>query len=323
MSIQFKLLLLSVAVIGSMLLFSGDIARAESTTRALWVFSDEVSVPANRSALVQRSAASGVTDLYQSVYQSTANSAGRLMYDDSNVVELIRLARRNGIRVWAAYGAPDWPSLVTPGCDPNAFPLQRMAEVAGYNRGKEANFQGVVLDVEPSEPQSAADFQALLNLYQCVRSVLPNNLRLAVAIRFFWDTPVQFPVGGPVKPVYQHIIDMNLDKVIVMGYRNFAGDPCPNNGIVCLDQDEVLYAAEHHKNNQILVGLETGNCVPDCGPDIVTFFADGQSGLNLQAQAVANAFAAYNSFGGFAIHRYKDSYLSDTAGWPATNATFP
>lgn len=323
MTIRLKLLLLFMALVGSMSLFSGDVARANSPVQAVWVWTDEVTAPGDRSTLVQRSAASGVTDLYLSVYQSTPNSAGRLMYEDSNMVDLIRLAHRHGIRVWAAYGAPDWPTLVTPACDPTAFPLQRMAEVVSYNNGKDTNFAGVVLDVEPPEPQSPSDFQALLNLYQCIRSFLPHNLRLAVAIPFFWDTPVEFPVGGQIKPVYQHIIDMDLDNVVVMGYRNLAGDPCPNDGIICLDQDEIVYAAEQHRNGNILVGLETANCVPGCGPSKVTFSDEGQLGLNLQAQVVANHFDRYNSFGGFAIDRYKDSYLSGTEGWPATNPTFP
>jgi hypothetical protein len=76
--------------------------------------------------------------------------------------------------------------------------MQRMAEVNAYNAAHaDAEFDGVVLDVEPPEPQSTADFQNLLALYQCVRSNLPqrggDRLGLAVAIRFFWDAVAAFP----------------------------------------------------------------------------------------------------------------------------------
>ena len=48
----------------------------------------------------------------------------------------------------------------------------------------------------------------------------------------------------------------------------------------------------------ILVGLETSNCSPGCGPEKVTFFEEGQAAMNSEAQAVAAHFAANPSFGG-------------------------
>jgi hypothetical protein len=137
--------------------------------------------------------------------------------------------------------------------------MQRMAEVNAYNAAHaDAEFDGVVLDVEPPEPQSTADFQNLLALYQCVRSNLPqrggDRLGLAVAIRFFWDAVAAFPAGGPRKKVYEHIIDMELDHVIVMGYRDRAGTACSGsapNGIICLDEDEMAYADRTAENNMI------------------------------------------------------------------------
>ena len=52
-------------------------------------------------------------------------------------------------------------------------------------------------------------------MYSCF---LPGDVRLAVAIRFYWDTPVVYPAGGPVKPVYQHVVDLDLDQIVVMGW---------------------------------------------------------------------------------------------------------
>lgn len=587
-------------------------ARADSMTQALWVFTDELTTPSNRSTLVERSASAGVTDLYVSVYRSVRSSAGRQMYEDSFVADLIARAHARGQKVRAAYGAPDWPAL---GCSATSFPMKRFAEIVAYNAANPAaRFDGVTLDVEPEDPQTEADFQSLLALYGCANAVMKaNGMSLAVAIRFFWDKPVVFPgpatdlkpknllvyygspsringatsiasaagefakydyvvlgdgfektyhvdhvntVGilsdsslgkttvfgyidlgvmtqnlsmaevklrvdewkatgargiyfdkfgylfatsrarqneavdyahskgmvvlvnasnpdeafghstsamnpyparptrlGPSdfylyqghqiqggtfeaefawrtkaellnayqsaigfkilsvttndtndvydeskflyswhsallfgheatgwgeyafsaddavapfrarpaidpgasfvaptvssgsllsrntsqgqvlvdtsrhdsgfvarpsgKPAYQHIIDMDLAHVVVMGYRDYAGNGCSSDGgIICLDQDEITYASDRGKYRRVLVGLDTSDCAPGCGPSKVTFFEEGQSRLSSQTLAVANHFAGSAGFGGFAIMGYRDSYLSGTAAWP-------
>ena len=317
-------MLVAVAVLGSVGLWSHLPVSAEASVHALWIFSDEVSTPAARDTLVQRSAASGVTDLYLSVYRSALNSAGRRMYEDSDIADLIGKAHLHGLAVWAAYGNTDWPAI---GCSQSAWPLQRMAEVVAYDTANpSAQFDGVILDVEPPEPQSEAAYQSLLTLYQCTRAFLPGNLQFAAAIRFFWDTAVAFPVGGSVKPVYQHIADLNLDHIVVMGYRDFAGTAAcaEGDGLICLDQDEIAYADTLLKSNLILVGLETANCAPsECGPEKVTFYEEGQAALNSEAQLVATHFGGHISFGGFAIHRYHASYLSGLPAWPTENPPPP
>ena len=299
-------------------------------TQALWVFPGEqnlnpITNSAARNQLIFNSWRSGVNKLYVSVYQPNLNSSGRRMYEDADMARLINRAhRKRRQEVWAAYGAPDWASI---GCGANNFPLQRMTEVAAYNASHRTTdkFDGVILDVEPNEPQSATDFQALLNLYQCVRQTLPANIKLAVAIRFFWDTTVAFPAnGGAVKPVYQHVIDMNLDNVVVMGYRDFAGtsDCSQGDGIICLDKDEIAYATAVNKPNLVLVGVETRNPLPDL-LDKETFYEEGQIQLISEAQAVSNFFANSIGFGGYAIHNYQAAYLSGTSDWESLSLPLP
>ena len=303
MKVQNFLLVVFLAIIlGSANLF------AAQPVKALWVWVDAVSNDADRLALVQQSAAKGVTDLYVSVYQETDSH----MYPWKQIADLIGKAHHSKLNVWAAYGDSGWPAA---GCSPTAWPLLRMGDVKAYDAGNPGNqFDGVVLDVEPTEPP---DFQALLTLYQCIRSTLPNTgpvrLKLAVAIRYFWDTPISF--GGTFKPAYQQIIDLDLDNVIVMGYRNFAGtaDCNQGDGLICLDQDEIAYADSTHRKDLILAGLETQSDLP-IG---LTFFAAGQASMDAQAQIVASHFRKSNSFGGFAIHAYKTSYEEGSPGfWP-------
>lgn len=295
-------------------------------SQALWVFPggknpNPVTDFNARNLLIFNSRRSGADKLYVSVYQPTLNSDGRRMYEDRDLAQLMNRAHfKRRQEVWAAYGAPDWAQI---GCSPAAFPLQRMVEVAAYNNSHRTidKFDGVILDVEPDEPQTEADFQALLDLYGCVRQSLPPNIKLAVAIRFFWDLPIEYPVGGAVKPVYQHIIDMNLDNVVVMGYRDFAGTgDCANgDGIICLDKDEIEYAGSINKPKLVLVGLETLSGVQNR----VTFFEEGQVFMNNEAQTVTNFFSNSAGFGGYAIHNYQDAYLSGTGNWNSPTLPLP
>jgi hypothetical protein len=321
-----------------LLIFMGaGLCAAVPAKQALWVYPDKVpganamTDPTARAALVENSAASDVTDLYVSVHQATANSAGRLMYPDADMSDLIQKAHARRMRVWASYGDSTWPSE---GCAATANPLKDMAMVVAYDAANPtAQFDGVVLDIEPAEPQTTAQYQALLAVYQCIQGSLPTKaherLELAVTIQFSWTQTVAFPVGGPVKPVYEHIIDLNLTNVIVMGYRNTAGSDCSGtatNGIICLDEPVVTYATSAKQSGVILAGVDTNNCVPGCGPSEVTFFssANGQADLNQQAGAVADYFAPSEGFGGFAVYAYELSYMSGTlVGWPSVNTGFP
>jgi hypothetical protein len=318
-----------LVLMGAVVLQAGAPAR-----QALWVYPDQgtgantMTDPTARETLVMNAAASDVTDLYVSVYQSTANSAGRLMYPDSDMADLIQKAHALRMRVWASYGNPDWPA---DGCAATASPLKDMAMVVAYNAANPmAHFDGVVLDIEPAEPQTTAQYQALLAVYQCIQASLPvkahERLEMAVTMQFSWTDAVAYPVeGGTTKPVYEHIIDMDMANVIVMGYRNTAGTNCSGsavNGIICLDEPMITYA----KNGVVLAGVDTNNCVPGCGPSEVTFFSasNGQTDLNQQAGMVANYFGGSAGFGGFAVYAYELSYLGGTLpGWPSVNTGFP
>ncbi|HRJ90144.1 MAG TPA: carboxypeptidase-like regulatory domain-containing protein [Pyrinomonadaceae bacterium] len=300
----------------------GKLGATPGQTNGLWVFGgslipNPISTLAGRDRLVNTSSQSGFTDLYVSVYQSTPNSSGRLMYQDDDMAALITAAHANGQEVWAAYGDPGFPAL---GCG-SSFPMQRMAEVAAYNASRSLNerFDGVVLDIEPAEPMSEADFQAMLTQYQCFRDALPSSIKLATAIRFFWTTPVEYPVGETTRPAYEHIIDMNFDNVIVMGYRDFAGTSnCGvGDGIICRDQDEVAYATSLSRSGLILAGIETKDVSPG-EPETITFFEEGQVSYHVEARKVARHFESSSGFGGFAVHNYSDTILSDIAGWPDT-----
>ena len=312
-------------------------------THAVWVFPsafapNPVTDPTARQTLFANAVASGVDVLYLSIYNFPANSAGRRMYEDAAIAAFVTQAHSLGMRVLAAYGAPDWPAI---GNSPTDFPLSRMAEVVSYNTTHVgAKLDGVVLDIEPPDPQTAAAFQALLTQYQSIRGALPHDIALSIAIRSFWNTPVEFPAGSSVtKKAYEHILDLAtydfaarfqpIQNVIVMGYRNFAGlsDCAGIGGIVCLDQDEINYVYVNRATlgfyDLILAGLETSDPVSTGISAQETFFANGQAVLNRVTAEVLNHFGFFKGLGGFAIHNYGNSYLSGTANWPAVNSAFP
>jgi len=80
-------------------------AKTPAALNAVWVDSaslapNPVTDPAAQLTLIQNTAASGVNMLYLSVYSSTPNSDGLLMYDSSAIASLISGAhthKRSGV----------------------------------------------------------------------------------------------------------------------------------------------------------------------------------------------------------------------------------
>lgn len=292
---------------------------------AVWVNSGQVPSPLSdptgsaSATLVSNAFASGVNILYVSVYSSTPNSDGLLLYPDSAIENLINMAHAQGMQVYAASGTPTWPA---DGCAMTANPMSRMSDLITYNTlYPSATFDGVILDVEP-EP---VDAQALLALYQCIGSQLQEaGMGLSVALSVtVLNSP---PVTGQTESPYQQIVDLHLNGVVAMGYRNSAGtlDPstlaCTGNGLLCVDENVIAYANSVSQGKVIQVGLDTDDNTSD--PE-ETFYSMGQAAMNAVATSVALQFnAAGQVFGGFAINSYQDSYLSGSSQlplWPATN----
>jgi len=265
---------------------------------------------------MHNSAASGVNMLYVAVYSSTKNSAGRYMYDDNDVAAFVTSAHGQGMQVYAALGDADWPSF---GCATDSTPYKRFADIVGYDGANPAaKFDGIMLDVEPG---NNPDFPSLLGMYQCFQQIA-NGLGLSAAISAFWNSTVTF--NSITEEAYKQVVDLGMNNLVVMGYRNTAGslDCSQGDGIVCLDENIIQYANTVSAGKMILVGLNTDNPATSGALAEETFYSMGQTAMNSAAQSVYNQFAAANQiFGGFAIHNYRDSYLSGSvSGWPSTNS---
>ena len=333
----------SLALIGAALLPCADANIGPAPLEhSVWVFaspldpSNPVSNATARQSLIARAAASRVTSLYVSVYRSSdtqpTNTSSRRMYEDADIADLIASAHAStpAIKVFAAYGAPDWPSL---GCGAQSFPAQRMQEVLDYNSAHAtASFDGVILDIEPpvvppsaqvTPPLTEADYLALLMQYQCLQTQV-SPLPLGAAIRFGWKDLVTF--NGARKPFYQHAMDLlpRAAPIVIMGYRDFAGTSAPgSDGVVASDADQVGYALQY-ASRTVLAGLETSDPAVVGISNKETFYEEGQSVLNDVAQVVSNQFGYRSGLSGFAIHNYGGLYLSGAnSKWPAVNPNFP
>src|SRR5437867_7675143 len=73
-----------------------SVAAEAGAYQALWVWSGKlgnfVGDPQARQTLMANASASGVNALYVSVYQSTASSTQRQMYEDKDIADLISQA---------------------------------------------------------------------------------------------------------------------------------------------------------------------------------------------------------------------------------------
>lgn len=100
----------------------------------------------------------------------------------------------------------------------------------------------------------------MLTLYQCQKQqAAAAGLGLAAAINAFWSAPATY--NSVTKPAYELIVDLGLNNLVVMGYRNYAGtlDCKQGEGIVCLDEGIVGYANSTSRAGMILVGINTDN----------------------------------------------------------------
>ena len=299
-------LLLSVFLLaGSCSIPARTVGHAEDTPgvyrEALWVSTDEITNSLRRERLIEYAVEKNVNTIYVSVYRPWYNDSGRLMYADRHVAAFIRRAHEKDMEVWASYGNGDWPEL---GAGEGSFPRARMLEIADFNSDHpSASFNGIILDVEPGEP---VDLALLIAFYDEALALLSKNgIPAAAAIRYFWKDPVQLAGGERSLAAYAHVIDMPFEHVVVMGYRNYAGDPCVDNGLICLHQEQILYADRADRARSVLVGLRVTSVAVDSGHPIETFYGMPPTYFDAQKERVLSHFSQYASFGGFATHRYE------------------
>jgi len=279
---------------------------------SLWIWEFPQSM-GEKHQLIMSAKRSNISFLFMNLYSSQTNSQGYNLPEFASVEAIDAMVVLENMSIWAVYGTPQW---IHAPCDSNIVPLVK-GIIAYKLKNTHSAIMGIVLDIEPTEPVSTDTFIAMLELFKCTKEFLREyNLQLGIAFRFFWTDSIYF--NNRFRPVYQHIINL-ADLPIIMAYRDFAGSQCPDNGIICLSEPVVEYASSIGK--PIMIGVETKDCVPDCGPEHVTFYEEGQRVLNQEMTKVYEHFSDFKI--GFSIHAYQQEYLSGKGEWQSTNPKFP
>ena len=289
-----------------------DIVYHNSCFNALWSWTFPIT-DSEQERLITSSKHSNITLIFLNFYSPIPNSEGYYVPEFSQIENLDLKAQNNNIYIFPAYGSPEW---IHQPCDSSIVPLLQ-GIIAYLGDKQQSALKGIALDIEPSEPIPQYSFIALLEFLKCTTDFLhSHNLISVIAYRFFWTDSVYF--NGTLKPVHQHIIDI-ADISVVMAYRDFAGTSCPDNGIICLTEPSVAYTSSIGK--PLLIGIETMNCVPDCGPEYVTFYEEGQHVMNIELKKVLKHFSDASI--GFSIHAYQQEFLKGTQQWQVTNPDLP
>lgn len=208
----------------------------------------------------------------------------------------IQEASLNNIEVFALDGSPKWIE------DTNNRRHLFKKWVRKYQEKsiKSQEFAGIHLDVEPYLNETWKINQNLaIEKYQDI-IIDFQNLSKTLEISFEADIPFWFDGRTYSSKKYGNgrlsdWVIRNTDSVTIMAYRNFAEG---NNGIIKLVSDELEYAKK--QNKRIVIGVETQKL----SLSYLSFYGLGSDFLNDVLGKVSDFYSSYESFSGFAIHKY-------------------
>jgi hypothetical protein len=241
--------------------------------------------------------------------EGAAKAAEKAAYFES-MRQFVVAAHARGLAVDALGGAPDWAK---PENRHKGYAL--IDFVCAYNLANASStLRGLQYDVEPYLlPEYEANKAPVLEEFvafvdESVRRMQGIDAAFSIVIPHFYDSAQRWTPAitykGKTAHAFTHLLEVMEQKqdsaIIVMAYRNFfEGD----NGTRQLAEAEVKEANQKGAV-RIIVAQETGN-VP---PDFVTFYGHSRAELEAALAAIHEAFDAYDSFGGVAVH-YLDPFL--------------
>jgi hypothetical protein len=169
----------------------------------------------------------------------------------------------------------------------SSFVLSSVQNILDYTLRADSlsRFDGIHFDIEPhllpdfKTRRRDSVLQNYLSIISRSADLIHASGLIAGADMPFWfdaltdssNRPLLIPFNGASKPVYQHVIDI-VDQTVLMDYRTTSVGA---NGAVALAADEVLYAAQ--ANKKISIGLETG-LLPD--EHMLVIRGPAENGLN-------------------------------------------
>ena len=256
-------------------------SRPGSAPRALWVW--ETSDP---QATVDFALASGIGQLYAAV-PAHVNASTQLPH----LTELSQRARAAGLRIDALGGDPGW-------IDDQAWVVDswlRPALATGL-------FSGIHVDIEPYTTPAWQTQRA-----KVVKKYLATFDTLAAAAGgtpIEADIPFWFDGIATGSSTLDREVIRRTSGVTVMAYRNLAAGA---DGSIALAAAEV--GAGDSLGKPVRIGQETTYLGADPTAAKQTFFGQTRTAMEVQLDAITEAFGSHAGFAGLAIH--------DAAGYAA------
>ena len=213
---------------------------------------------------------------------------------DASTREVIRSARRRGVRVWALSGRPAWAT------DPGA--ASRWTRAVARTPG----LSGIVLDVEPYLLENwtanrSRTIKTYLRMLQKVKAAA-GRLPVMAAVPFWFDHDAQRTPAGTLAAQ----VAARVDALVVMAYRDQVAGA---DGVVALARGEIDIVGRMDK--MALVALQTA----DDSLDKLTFYEEGGAALDAAITEIERTFAYERGFGGIALHHYHDTHHKLPSGW--------
>ncbi|MFW5435319.1 Ig-like domain-containing protein [Paenibacillus apiarius] len=262
------------------------------------------------------------------LYYATGKYADMAMLEDEpeRVGEFVKWAHEHGFQVHALIAGGTSPPYIAVYPQYHDDAVREIESVVNYNLAADetARFDGVNIDIEPYILPDFADRapflqQQYLRLMERMKNrvdVSRTNIAFGPAIPRWYDTNVNTKAvewKGIVKPLSEHIQDIS-DYISIMDYRDTASGSA---GIIAGAQTELDYAESIGKANSVVIGVETLDIASSGDPETITFREEGRVAMETELALVYDAFAAYSSFAGVAVHHY-DSYRELPSDWSRT-----
>jgi hypothetical protein len=217
----------------------------------------------------------------------------------------------NKIKVDVVAGSPEWGQ---PSQRKNAYKIIKFA--TDYNKKHNHKIRQIQFDIEPyllkeyenDRTSILKNFIEFANIAskQILQS---NNIGLGFVIPHFYDEKQNWTPkiirNGVTTSVFNHIIillkNIHNSSLIIMSYRNYFDG---KNGVNEILSTEI---ESETNNTKIIIAQETGNILPA----YTTFYGLKKYRLFIQLNKIQNKYKNKKSFGGIAIHDYKNFILLD------------
>lgn len=285
-------------------------------TRALWVWETDVITNAlARTELFAFCSREKVGTLFVNM-SNFADHQYHQPYLDQVGMFLAR-SHDEGLRVHALRAMPMSPKLTYPKAQYVAVTYLR--DFLKFNHGQvpEKSFDGYLIDVQPQllpgwdENQDEIQ-QSFVNF---VLEIYKTVLEFDTGLPLGWAMDASFDQYDWLAQVYGY-----LDYVVLLGYAD------DYDAIVKLAGDELDLAAT--TDTRVVIGLETRDLETEGeGWDTSTFYDEGQASLEQVVGELESGLSGKTSFGGVAIHDYKNfaalTGLSHASPGPAPHLDEP